>query len=253
MVDVETRVRQNVVPAAIAAGLLIFFGFSYVARPTEGGLWGGAALVFYHTLRFSGLAMAAIAIWSALGHPLALLVDAVISCLIGGLLIVTNVLMLVDGGDPLSTLIAVFCGLLFISAGRRNARDYLLFPVGVQQDRDKAAERFAFTLGEPETEEPATENGSSLPGELLRRSAKPTDVDPKPKPKATHTGRGARFASFDDAIQLPGVDASPSPPDDRTSPTRDGQDAGEKPGPKPPPSPDGYLADLADDDPADKP
>ena len=249
-VDVEARVRRNVGSAGLAAGLLIFFGFFCVAEPTEGGLWGYAALVFYHTLRFGGLAMAAVAVWSSLGHPLALFFDAVVSCLIGAILILSGVLMAIGGGSLLPTLLMIVCGALFVSAGLRNGRDFLQFPIVAKEKRDEQADR------QPTAERLADETSSSLPGELLKRSAKSADFDPR---QAAHTTGGARFAAQDDAIRLPDSDASASRDDVKPSSPPEGQKTAkplcgdEKRKPKAPPPPEGYLADLADDDPSDRP
>ena len=68
-----------------------------MARPTGSGLFEQAGLLFYYTLRLGGVAMAVIAVCSWLGLRPILFVDAVVSVAIGGLLILTGVLMLADG------------------------------------------------------------------------------------------------------------------------------------------------------------
>ena len=261
-VNVEARVRRNVGSAGLAAGLLIFFGFFQLVKPTEGGVGGYAALVFYHTLRFGGPAMAAVAVWSSLGHPLALFFDAVVSCLIGAILILSGVLMAIGGGSLLPTLLMVVCGALFVSAGLRNSRDFLQFPIVAKEKRDEQADRRATAFGDspanrqPTAERLADETSSSLPGELLKRSAKSADFDPRSAP---HTTGGARFAAQDDAIRLPDSDASASRDDVKPSSPPEGQKTAkplcgdEKRKPKAPPPTEGYLADLADDDPSDRP
>ncbi len=228
--DVEARVRQNVGSAGLAAGLLIFFGFFCVALPPDDGLWGYSARIFMYTLRLGGLAMAALAIWSSLGYPLALLVDAVVSCLIGASVIVTASLMLIGDGALLATLLYVVCGVLFISSGLRNGRDYAKFPVAVAEDSDEAADELASAVGvagdppgSPREPGPVESDGV-------------VDFTPKPKPKDTSGKRGgARFAVYDDAIHLP-LDNAPAP------------ERKPRPRPKAPP-PEGHLADLADDEP----
>jgi hypothetical protein len=118
------RVRQNVVPAAIGAAFLLYFGFLHLAEPTGSDLFNRANSVFYHTLRFGGLAMAAVALWSMLGQGITLAVDAVITVVIGGLLILTGLATAVDGGDMMQTIINVVCGGMFISSGLHNWKDY---------------------------------------------------------------------------------------------------------------------------------
>jgi len=121
---VAARVRQNVVPAAIGAAFLLYFGFLHLAEPTGTDLFNRANWVFYHTLRLGGLAMAAVALWSMLGQGITLAVDAVITVVIGGLLILTGLAMAIDGGDMLQTVINVVCGGMFVSSGRHNWKDY---------------------------------------------------------------------------------------------------------------------------------
>lgn len=118
------RVRQNVAPAAIGTAFLLYFGFFVMAEPTGWDVYHRAAWVLYHTLRLGGLAMGAIAIWCILGQSIALVVDAVITVLIGSLLILTGLAMKVDGGDRVQTIINVVCGGMFISSGVRNWKEY---------------------------------------------------------------------------------------------------------------------------------
>jgi hypothetical protein len=242
IVDVDTRVRQNVGSAGLAAGLLIFFGFFYMAKPIEGGLGGWAALVLYHTLRIGGLAMAGVAVWSSLGHPMALLVDAVTSCLIGAILVITGILMLIGGYSPLQTIILVACGTIFISAGRRNGKDFMRFPVEVRESKDAAVDNAASSLG-------------GQPGfdEFQERADDSPDFEPAPKPSATVSGRGARFAPNEEAVQLPESE-DPISLGDLENLSSEEAGKGKKPRkPNAPPPPEGYLADLADDDAPDRP
>lgn len=120
------RVRQNVVPAAIGAAFLLYFGFFQLIEPTGTDLFGRANWVFYYTLRLGGLAMAAVAAWSLLGQSITLAVDAVVAVAIGALLVLTGLGMAVDGGAMVQTIINVVCGGMFISSGVRNWRDYRL-------------------------------------------------------------------------------------------------------------------------------
>jgi hypothetical protein len=124
---VAARVRQNVVPAAIGAGFLLYFGYLHLAEPTGTDLFNRANWVFYHTLRLDGLAMAAVALWSMRGQGITLAVDALVAALIGVLLILTGLVMAIDGGDMLQTVINVVCGVMFISSGLRNWKDYRFF------------------------------------------------------------------------------------------------------------------------------
>ncbi|MFH1108133.1 MAG: hypothetical protein V1790_02900 [Planctomycetota bacterium] len=122
-VRLAMRVRQNVVPAAIGAAFLLYFGFLHLAEPTGTDLFNRANWVFYHTLRLGGLAMGVIAAWSLFGHSITLAVDAVVTVAIGALLVLTGLGMAVDGGPIGQTIINVVCGGMFISSGLHNWKD----------------------------------------------------------------------------------------------------------------------------------
>ena len=124
--EVTAGIRRNTWSAAVAAILLIYFGFFYLAAPSGNDLFSMSALVFYHTIRIGGIAMGVVAVWSWLGHRLALAVDGIVSVGIGVLLIVTGLGMLGGGGDAFQTVLYVLFGGMFISAGVRNWRHYLL-------------------------------------------------------------------------------------------------------------------------------
>ena len=124
--NVAARVRQNIAPAAIGAVFLLYFGFGRLAKPTGAELFDRASWVFYHTLRMGGPAMAAVAFWSLLGQPVTLAVDAVVTLLIGALLILTGLAMAIGGGDTVQTMINVICGGMFITSGQRNGKAYRL-------------------------------------------------------------------------------------------------------------------------------
>ncbi len=118
------RVRQNAGSAAIAAALMIYFGFFRLLEPSGSDLFQRAGWVFYHTLRVGGIVMGLVAVWSLLGHRPVLLVDAVASVVNGALLILTGAGMGIDGGDLLQTAFMIVFGIMFISAGVRNGRTY---------------------------------------------------------------------------------------------------------------------------------
>ena len=117
-------VRRNAGAAAIGAAFLLYFGFVHWTVPTGSDLFSKANLVFLYTLRFGGVALALIAIGSLTGAPLVLMVDAIVCVAIGVLFILTGILMLVDGGGGLQTIINCVCGAMFVSAARRSWQDY---------------------------------------------------------------------------------------------------------------------------------
>ena len=122
--NVASRVRGNAGSAGLAAALLIFFGFFYVAKPTGSDLFARSALAFVYALRVGGIAMAGLAVWSLLGHRLVLIVDALVSVTIGVVFGLSGVGMLIGGGDVLQVVLNVVFGGMFISAGLRNGRAY---------------------------------------------------------------------------------------------------------------------------------
>ena len=166
------RVRQNVAPAAIGAAFLLYFGFLHLTEPTGTDVFGRASWVFYHTLRLGGLAMAAIALWCMLGRSIALAVDAVITVLIGGLLILTGLAMAVDGGAMVQTIINIVCGGMFISSGFRNWRDYRFFsatttssPTTIPSPQARHLDRTPRALPDVRRKPPSPSQGSDEPTE----------------------------------------------------------------------------------------
>ncbi|MCH7995192.1 MAG: hypothetical protein IIB57_12220, partial [Planctomycetes bacterium] len=91
ILDLGASVRSNTGGAALAAGLLIFFGFIYLAEPVAGA---GLSLVYY-TLRYGGLAMVAVSVWLSFGHLPALAADAAVSILVGALIALAGAFMLI--------------------------------------------------------------------------------------------------------------------------------------------------------------
>ena len=233
-IDVDARIRQNIGSAGLAAALLIFFGFFWVDAPTGADWWSAAGRVFLLTLKIGGLAMAGVAIWCSFGEPLALLCDSIVSCAIGVILAGTGLVMLLDGGGYFQPAVNIVCGVLFLSAGLRNGRDYLSFPAVYDDDDEETADELVAstsTAAAPRDDKPSPFGADGDP-DLV-------EFAPKPKRKSSVTTRGARFGVTDEAIKLP-LDDEPAPPHSRPNPQ-----------PRPSPPPDGFLADLAEDDPAD--
>jgi len=219
------RVRQNVVPAAIGAGFLLYFGFLHLAEPTGTDLFNRANWVFYHTLRLGGLAMAAVALWSMLGQGITLAVDAVITVVIGGLLILTGLAMAIDGGDMLQTIINVVCGGMFVSSGRHNWKDYRFLSAAAASSTE--------VYGDPRTldvdrasQVPISGATTSLAGNLRRRTLGSAGLDATPE-AGPHTS--AKH------VQPP----SPTHGNGR------GEGEGQREPAPPPTSPEGFLAALA--------
>ena len=69
ILDLGASVRSNTGGAALAAGLLIFFGFIYPIEPAAGSglFYTGQSLLFF-ALRLGGLAMVGVSVWLSFGH-----------------------------------------------------------------------------------------------------------------------------------------------------------------------------------------
>ena len=249
--EIASSVRGNAWSAAIAAALMILFGFYYLGKPTGTGLFPLSALGFYYTLRIGGIAMAVIAVGSFAGFRPVLLVDAVVSVAIGVLLILTGVGMLVGGGDAFQTILSVVFGGMFFSAGVRNWRDYFLLAPA----RDHSFTAIETGSGkDPAHREAATRTAppvSSLGSQLRERMASPRDSRP-PSPPA---------ASISPVAEPPVTPASATsvssgtapPPNHTEAPAADEQiPAGESREQETGPSPDGFLASFADEEPPPK-
>jgi len=203
-IDPFERARANTGPAAFAAGLLLFFGFFYLSVPSPDDWFSRAGLVFVYTLRVGGLAMVAIAVWSAIGHPPVLLADCMVSCLIGLLAIVTGIVMILDGGGIVQTLINVILGAMFIGAGLRSGRDYVE-GMRVLGDNTNISEIDA-VFGDEDEEE---RRMAVRPDADMARPPSPDliEMTPKPKPQRSFdqrlTTRGGAHQAIDDVIKLP--------------------------------------------------
>jgi hypothetical protein len=235
----SARVRANAGGAAIAAALLIYFGFFRLVEPSGTDLFDRAGWVFYHTVRLGGVIMAGLSAASLLGHPAVLVLDCAASLVIGALLGVTGLVMKAAGGGIEQLIISVFCGGLFISSGLRNGRDYLLISrarrgaaAPASGGRNVEAIRAALPPMPPAVTMPANAPvGRSAATALLaqRRAGSPSTSAPGEPPARPPRAAGGP------------VDGSPPPegsvlPDVNTAPV-------------PPPGESGYLASFGESGP----
>lgn len=117
------RVRKNVLNAAIAAALMLYFAYSgggYIMPEGDDAIAVGGA-IFIRTLKLGGFAMLAASLGSLTGVRHALLFDGVCSMIIGLLFCASGVLMMIGGGG--GVLYIVF-GVMFLVAGARNASEW---------------------------------------------------------------------------------------------------------------------------------
>ena len=120
----KSGVRRYAGSALIAALIMLYYGFEQLAEPAVTDWFTRCNWLLYHTMRIGGITMAAVAIWLWIGHPLALVADAVVSVAVGIVLIVTGVGMLIDGGGTLGNALIAGFGLMFASAGTSRWRAY---------------------------------------------------------------------------------------------------------------------------------
>lgn len=123
--EIAERVRANVLPGLIGAGLLLYFGFVRLSEPTGTGLFESANWWFFHALRIGGMCMAVVAGWSVTGHRTALLADAVVAFPLGAVFVLTGPAMLIGGGETLNGALITIFGAMFLSEGVRNGRAFL--------------------------------------------------------------------------------------------------------------------------------
>lgn len=254
--DPTTRVQDNIKSAAVAAGFLLFFGFFYDLQiPAGDDLFSVANAVFVYTLRIGGLLMVGITVWSAIGHPPALLCDGIVCSLIGLCFIGTGLAMVVGGGGWLQTFINVVCGTMFVTSGLRNGRDYLQFAPAPQTSENESLDNFEPFLPEDgdtsllaDIPTPVARSDDSADGDEEENSGSEL-VEMAPKDEKGKTARsrygaaGGRFASSDETISL--ADLADSAADDSTGEDQRGNASSADHTDAHAPD-DGFLADLGD-------
>jgi len=212
-------VRQNAASAALAAACLLFFGFFYLSKPTGTDFFSLGNLVFYYVLRVGGVAMAGISLWSCLGRPIVLMVDAVVSVAIGAMFIVSSVMMLLDGGWLANGLLVIIFGALFISSGIRNGRAYLLLDRTRTQRVFGSSVQLGLHAGHPETPAQPPAPSGSLAGELLAHS-RGTSSSAQPDPSIRESGTTGASSTQDHTpaeMTTSTLDGLPEPADELQS------------------------------------
>jgi len=156
---VATVVRRNVWPAAIAAVLLCYYGFETVpiVPVAASPLLENSNLLFYHTLRVGGVALASLAVWCWLGKPLALAVDGVVSVLIGVLFLLCGGGMLIGSGGSIgiNTILIILFGMMFFGSGRHNWQTYQHLVAGGRVVTEVYTETFQTPVSTARSAEPA--------------------------------------------------------------------------------------------------
>lgn len=227
ILDLGASVRSNTGGAALAAGLLIFFGFFYLAEPV-----GDVGLsLLYYALRYGGLAMVGVSVWLSFGHLPALAADAAVSVVVGGLIALSGAFMLIGDFSWVEGLVVLVSGGTFLTGGLRNGRDFVeMWRIEMADDSDNEEEDIAALSASKDSPLAADlARGEALPKAKPRPRNDPDLVDMQP----TSPPQDATAAGADRPVQLDGL--SPGPP-----PTKG-------PGPSSGPS-ESYLAKLAKKD-----
>lgn len=124
----RAAMRSHAASAAIGAALLLYFGFMRLNFSTGAGLFEISANVFVLTLRIGGTALAGLALLLWAGWRPALLLDGLVSMPVGVLMVLCGAGMMVGGGGfNLNNVIILFCGAMFVSAGRHSLQMYRAF------------------------------------------------------------------------------------------------------------------------------
>lgn len=115
--------RGNAAYAAIAAALLLYYGFGLPMKGiSDSAMYNLSVDVATWTMKIGGIGMALVVLGSLIGRPEALLADAVLSGLIGLSFVLTGVVRFVWGNTQ--GLLFLIFGLMFVSAARTCWRVY---------------------------------------------------------------------------------------------------------------------------------
>lgn len=180
---------------------MIYFGFFYgLTEPSGTDLFSRANWVFFHTIRLGGIAMAVLALCSLSGQRLTLIVDAIVSIAIGLLFALTGVVMLIDGGGILQSVLNVMFGWMFVSAGRRNWSDYYALADRVEHTARPMASPPHIRPPPPQATQPRAAAATTVPLAIEEIKPKapepraPTTPEPEPTPEDAPDGFLESFA-----------------------------------------------------------
>ncbi|MCH8149191.1 MAG: hypothetical protein IH987_14615 [Planctomycetes bacterium] len=209
IIDLGTSVRSNTGGAAIAAGLMIFFGFIFLDEPAGGSGWYsvGASLLFL-ALRVGGLVMVGVSAWLSLGHLPALAADAAASIVLGAMIALAGGFMLIDGGWWVQSLVILVSGGSFLTSGLRNGRDFLdMWRIETADDQDDEEEDVAVlsaSKDSPLVSDLASAKAATQAKPRTRNEPELIDMEPIRRPKS------GRASKADQPVELDGL--SPGPP-----------------------------------------
>lgn len=163
---VSAQVRGQAIWSAIAAVMMLWFGFKY---PFINDTLPADLLNF--TLRYGGIAMALSAVMLFSGWPTALMLDGVFAMIIGAALAGAGVLIVVSNREfGFQTLLFIVFGYLFFSSGLRNFKDYCRLGADATDAEPEPADSHAATA--PPSESPRV--ASPRPGAAEPEVREPT-------------------------------------------------------------------------------
>ncbi len=247
--EIASRVRQNAWSAAVAAACLLLFGFfAGFAIPIVTNLFTLGDAVFNYTLRFGGVLMVAVVIGSLSGWVTALLMDAVVSVAIGVLLAFSGVAMIVGGGViTLNYILYVIFGVMFVSSGIRNWREYFWLIPKIDCPVAPAPNRLSVDPTRSEDEAPSALLGSLLASQLRERMSIPRDDASTSPPQQAPTSAADQSSSVSAAPSNAHADTTVSPTQEEKRLSDDKTSTGEHSEQDGVPDPDGFLASFADE------
>lgn len=221
--QIDSRLGFNAGEAGFAALLLLLFGWlQFDPSDTATGLFKVGDRLTIYGMRFGGLAMASVAIASKFKYVWSLLADAFISIGIGLALAFGGFALISGGGGwGINYILYMVFGVMFVSAGLRNGRDY-------------------FILSKYVLKEPIARPAERVP-------ARSVDDDPD----MVSLAERLRKRVSDSTVILPAIGADPEPKQTKqppqVEPNMSNEPARHAPpaSPQPAPAPDGFLASFA--------
>jgi hypothetical protein len=115
------QMRQTAISAAIAAVLMLFFGFTYgFEGEIEPTAYSISQAVFLATLRIGGILMVLSALLLVLGVRSALLLDAIFAGLIGVALLGVGIVWIAIGIIAIDSVLLVLFGGMFLHSARQS-------------------------------------------------------------------------------------------------------------------------------------
>lgn len=153
--------RANAWQSALPAVLMLYYGFfQETSGISNSELYNRSVTVFFVTLKLGGCALAVVAGLSALGLPLALAADGVLSIVCGALFVACGVIWALN--SDMQGLLLLLFGAMFLSSGRAAWTTYQQF---------SAVEPVEWAdVNEPE-------HPASKPSEALPRTDEPPPAD----------------------------------------------------------------------------